>query len=166
VGLAGLIACAVAGIVKLPGVAVATPATSTFVGTVLAKSFWEEIKVGKGNEDDSSGYSVKIRARDPSDVYVVSNIVAPGGHSGWHTHPGPSVVSVVRGTATVYHGNDPSCTPTRYGTGMGFVDQGSGHVHLVRNEGPDELETVAFQIVPHLAARRIDAPDPGFCPNL
>jgi hypothetical protein len=49
---------------------------------------------------------------------------------------------------------------------MGFVDQGPGHVHLVRNEGPDELEVVAFQVVPHLAARRIDAPDPGFCPNL
>jgi quercetin dioxygenase-like cupin family protein len=165
VALAALIACAVAGIARLPDVAIATPATSTFVGTVLAKSFWEEIRINTAPDDDTSAYAVRIRAEDPSDVYVVRNIVAAGGHSGWHTHPGPSVVSVVRGTATVYHGDDPSCTPTRYGPGTGFVDQGSGHVHLVRNEGPDELEVVAFQIVPHLAARRIDAPDPGFCPK-
>ena len=111
VALTALIACAVAGIVRLPGIAFATPATSTFVPTVLAKSFWEEIRINTGNEDETSAFAVKIRARDPSDVYVVRNIVAAGGHSGWHTHPGPSVVSVVRGIATVYHGDDPSCTP-------------------------------------------------------
>jgi quercetin dioxygenase-like cupin family protein len=47
----------------------------------------------------------------PADVYVVTNTVLPGGNSGWHTHAGPSIVAVKSGTATVYDGDDPSCTP-------------------------------------------------------
>lgn len=165
--LAGIMACAIAGLINLPGTAVATPAVN-FNSEILARSFFEELQVNtrpKGGDDpDESGHLVKIEARDPSDVYVVRNTVPPGGNSGWHTHPGPSVVSVKSGTATVYMGDDPSCTPTTYPAGTGFIDAGSGHVHMVRNEGTVGLETVAFQIVPTGAARRIDAPNPGFCP--
>jgi hypothetical protein len=74
------------------------------------------------------------------------------------------MVSVKSGTATVYDGDDPSCTPTAYPAGTGFIDRGDGHVHMVRNEGSVQLETVAFQIIPAGADRRIDAPDPGYCP--
>ena len=99
----------------------------------------------------------------PSDVYVVDNVILPGGNTGWHTHPGPSVVSVKSGTATVYMGDDGSCTPATHPAGTGFVEQ-TGHVHIVRNEGSTPLELVAFQIVPTGAARRQDVADPGFCP--
>ena len=34
---------------------------------------------------------------------------------------------------------------------------------MVRNEGTVDLVTVAYQIVPAGAARRIDAPAPGSC---
>ena len=107
---------------------------------------------------------MKIKTKGTSDVYVVRNRVPPGGYSGWHTHPGPSVVSIRSGVATVYSGDDPSCAPVTYAAGTGFIDEGGGHVHMVRNEGSVELETIAFQVVPAGADRRIDAPDPGFCP--
>lgn len=74
------------------------------------------------------------------------------------------MVSVVSGTATVYDGDDESCTPTTYAAGTGFIDEGGEHVHLVKNEGTEPLVVIAFQVVPAAATRRIDAPQPPLCP--
>jgi hypothetical protein len=51
-----------------------------------------------------------------------------------------------------------------YAAGTGFIDEGGGHMHMVRNEGASDLVTVAFQIIPAGADRRIDGPSPGHCP--
>lgn len=61
-----------------------------------------------------------------------------------------------------YDGDDPSCTPRRYRAGEGIVDPGDGHVHLLRNE--TDAETVAIQLLPQGATRRIGASAPGNCP--
>jgi quercetin dioxygenase-like cupin family protein len=111
----------------------------------------------------SATHQVRISTKGASDVHIASNVVVPGGQSGWHTHPGPSIVIVKTGRATVYDGDDPTCTPHVYEAGSSFFDPGDGHVHLVRNENSVTLETVAFQIVPAGSARRIDAPAPGYC---
>jgi hypothetical protein len=53
----------------------------------------------------------------------------------------------------------------RYPVGTGFIGAGSGHVHMVRNESAtNSLVTTAFRIIPAGQARRIDAPNPGYCP--
>jgi hypothetical protein len=74
------------------------------------------------------------------------------------------MIIVTAGKITAYEGNDPNCTPTAYTKGMGFVDPGGDHVHLIRNEGSDPASTVAFQLIPAGAVRRIDVADPGNCP--
>jgi len=154
-------------LLNCPGVVMATPANG-FASDVTKTTFdWLRIIYGQGQRDDSvPGADPKIRltVKDPADYYIVTNTVVPGGYSGWHTHPGPSLVLVKSGTATVYDGDDPTCTPTAYPAGAGFVDPGDGHVHMVRNEGTDTLVTQAFQIIPAGEARRIDAPSPGTCP--
>ena len=68
------------------------------------------------------GHKVDIDTKGDSDLYVVSNVIAPGGHTGWHTHPGPSLITVKSGTITAYQGDDPNCSPTVYTVGQGFVD--------------------------------------------
>jgi quercetin dioxygenase-like cupin family protein len=88
----------------------------------------------------------------------VHNKIAPGGQTGWHSHPGISFVTVRAGVATAYEGDDPD-TPHVLATGTGFVEQ-AGHIHNIRNEGTVDLELVAFQLVPAGAPRRIDAPAP------
>ena len=40
---------------------------------------------------------------------------------------------------------------------MGLVDEGGDHVHVIRNEGSVEARTVAVQLIPAGATRRIDA---------
>ena len=82
----------------------------------------------------------------------------PGGHTGWHSHPGPSIISVVSGQATEFLGDDPT-TPNVYAAGTAFVDDGTD-THIIVNEGATNLVLVAFQILPQGAQRRIDEPAP------
>lgn len=153
---------ATGGTLAIATAVLATPA-SNFVGDPT-RALVESLKIISNPGPDGTNSKVRLFIDEPSDVYVVANTVAPGGYSGWHTHPGPSVVLVKTGTATVYDGSDPSCTPARYPAGSAFIDPGDGHVHMVRNEGTTTLVLMAFQIIPTGATRRIDAPSPGYCP--
>jgi len=60
-------------------------------------------------------------------VYVVNNTVAPAGYSGWHTHPGPSVVLVKFGNGNgPMTATNPTCTPRQAPGRTGFIDAGGG----------------------------------------
>jgi len=149
----------------------ATPA-SGFAGTTLALGRLERIDVSNHALLPDGGWPESTRrlwlsfqkTRGASDLYVQSNVWAPGGTTGWHTHPGHSLIVVTEGVVTAYEGDDPTCTPHVYTVGMGFVDPGGEHVHVLRNEGPVEARTIAVQLLPTGAARRIDATGPSTCP--
>jgi hypothetical protein len=104
------------------------------------------------------------RTQGPSDLYVQNNTWVPGGTSGWHTHPGHSLIIVTAGSVTAYEGDDPACTPYTYSVGQGFVDAGGDHVHLIRNEGLVDAKTVTVQLLQAGATRRIDAGASANCP--
>jgi quercetin dioxygenase-like cupin family protein len=100
-------------------------------------------------------------------------VIGPGGHTGWHSHPGPVVVLIKAGTMSFYDGDDPTCTARIYSAGEAFVDSGQGHVHIARNESTTqnlELWATYFDVPPPppLPAPqsnfRIDVPSPGNCP--
>ena len=139
----------------------ATPG-SGFTGATLAVARFDELDLHTHTVPDF--WQSKLQTKGLSDVYVQSNVWTPGGSTGWHTHPGPSLIIVTAGTVTAYDGDDPACTPTVYSQGMGLVDAGGGHVHILRNEGSIDARTIAVQLIPAAAARRIDAPAPGNCP--
>jgi quercetin dioxygenase-like cupin family protein len=147
-------------VLMIGATAFATP-NLDFSTVQLSKGRFDEIDV---KTNDALPHQVKVKTQGESDVYVVENTVKPGGHSGWHTHPGPSLITVKSGTATFYDSDDPTCTPHVYRAGTGVIDPGDGHVHLLRNEGNVDLVTVTVQILPADAPRRIDAPSPGNCP--
>jgi hypothetical protein len=46
---------------------------------------------------------------------------------------------------------------------MGLVDEGGDHTHVIRNESPVEARTVAVQLIPAGATRRIDAEGNAAC---
>jgi hypothetical protein len=153
------------------GNALATPA-SGFTGTTIAVGRFGDIDVTNHLFSDGVLRSLKKKnfwlslqkTKGQSDLYVQSNVWAPGGTTGWHTHPGHSLIVVTAGTVTAYDGDDPSCTPTVYSVGMGFVDPGGDHVHVLRNEDSVEARTIAVQLIPAGATRRIDAEGPSSCP--
>jgi quercetin dioxygenase-like cupin family protein len=115
------------------------------------------------NEFDQYGWFLKTNIKGDSDVYVVRNTWPVGAHSGWHTHPGPSLITVLSGELTVYDTDDPTCTPIVYHAGESFTDIGCGDVHLVRNEGTVCAVNMVVQIVPAGLPRRIDADQPPNC---
>ena len=125
---------------------------------------FEEIDVAAKTETGPDKWKARIDTKGESQLYVVRNTFQPGAQTGWHTHAGPSLISVTSGTITAYEGDDPSCTPHVYPAGTGFVDPGGEHVHLLRNEGSVTAVTVATQLLPPGVGRRIDALAPGNCP--
>jgi quercetin dioxygenase-like cupin family protein len=145
------------GALTVVGVAWAT--TGVGISTVIVSGPARLDEIHLHSESDINDF--KIKTKGSSDVYVVYNTIAPGGDTGWHSHPGPSIVSVKSGTATEYHSDDPS-TPHVYTAGTCFVDAPADgdHAHIVRNEGTTPLELVAFQVLPAGAVRRIDKPAP------
>jgi hypothetical protein len=147
------------------GTASATPSVG-FVGTTIAKGRFEPFDVMNHSfpEGFARPWMSLQKTKGPSDLYVQNNVWAPGGTTGWHTHPGHSLIIVTAGVVTAYEGDDATCTPHIYTKDMGFVDEGGDHVHLLRNEGTVEARTVAVQLVAADAIRRIDAPAPGACP--
>ncbi len=92
--------------------------------------------------------------------------IQPGGHTGWHTHPGPVLVVVKSGSLTLYGGTSPSTCPSEtFTAGQAFVDPGGGFVHIARNEGTEPTQLSVTYIVPGAADApfRIDAPQPAAC---
>jgi quercetin dioxygenase-like cupin family protein len=156
------LAVVVAGLVALTVFAAGALATdpSGFTAAQQWKGVFGEMDV---HVVDMPAWQVKLKTKGVSDVYVTRNTIDPGGQSGWHTHPGPSLIIVALGEITAYDGDDPTCTPKRYRAGEGFVDPGDGHVHLLRNESGAPAETVAVQFLPQGAMRRIGTPAPGNC---
>jgi quercetin dioxygenase-like cupin family protein len=150
--LAGCVA--LAALATAWGAASATPNLSFSSTTLAGPVTLDEVDVKSRIGD----HSVKFKSKGTSDVWVVQNRVLPGGHSGWHSHPGPSIVSVVSGEATEYHGDDPT-NGVVHAAGTAFVDDGDG-AHLIRNEGSVDLVLIAFQILPQGATRRVDEQAP------
>lgn len=157
-----LAAVAASALMAVP--ADATPA-SGFTAAQQWKGVYPPMQVNTDNNrstDKSNKWDFKLMSKDTSDVYVTRNAIAVNGQSGWHSHPGPSLITVTIGVVTNYDGSDPACAPTRYSAGQGFLDSGD-HAHLIRNESGAPAETVATQFVPTGATRRIDEPKPTNC---
>jgi quercetin dioxygenase-like cupin family protein len=105
-----------------------------------------------------------IQVRGAQDTVMQQIVIAPGGSTGWHSHPGPAIVLVKAGELTLYSSEDPTCTGRTYTAGQAFVDSGQGHVHIARNLAQSQTELwVTYLDVPPGESVRIDAPDPGTC---
>jgi quercetin dioxygenase-like cupin family protein len=111
-----------------------------------------------------ANWDVMLKTKGQTSLFVLTNTWAGrGSQTGWHTHPGPSLVTVTEGTLAVY---DESCVRREFsaptaGANPGanaFVDVGGGDVHLVRNEGQGEAKAIVVQFVPAGGVRRIDVP--------
>jgi hypothetical protein len=107
-----------------------------------------------------------VHVPDALDTVIQQMVLAPGGHTGWHTHPGPAVVLIKSGTLTLYSLEKTGCVPRIYSAGQAFVDSGQGHMHLAANLSfIENVELwVTFFDVPPGGAFRLDAANPGGCP--
>jgi quercetin dioxygenase-like cupin family protein len=149
--LAGVVvACAFGGIAI--GIAWATPGAGVGQTLIAGPVALDEIDIHNHSDMDS----VKIKTKGDWESRVVENQFVPGGHTGWHSHPGPAFVHITAGTMTLYQADGTSAV---YPAGTGFVQE-PGDVHLARNEGTVELKAVTFYLLPLGEAVRTDEEDP------
>ena len=99
-----------------------------------------------------------------ADIVVLRITVAPGGSSGWHSHPGGAIVVVKQGKLTLYTSVGNHCDVITYTQGQSFVER-PGEVNDAVNKGSINYIIVAtFPGVPLGGSPRIDEPNPGTCP--
>jgi hypothetical protein len=106
-------------------------------------------------------------AKDGFELAVRTFSYAAGSFTGWHRHPGPVFIQVVKGTVTFYEGDDPDCSPIVVDSGEAYLDLGE-HAHIGRNETDQPAQDVTVLFGPPGIAPtdfRIDVtPAPGNCP--
>jgi quercetin dioxygenase-like cupin family protein len=143
----------------LIGNALATPVSGASAETARGPLVDRPLAV---NWKFAPGTRVKLQTRGPVEIADQRIVIAPGGTLGWHSHPGPTVVTILRGTMSFYHAED--CTQEiEYAPGMSLSNL-PDEIHLARNEGTEELVVYAFYFVPAQTppvALRIDQPSPG-----
>ena len=142
------------------GTVLATPPSGQTT-TTLARAPFEPMNI-KVKSDPANLWRLRLKTHGVSDGYVVANtFAANGGTSGWHSHPGPSVIFVTAGAITSHMSDGHHCMQQDYTVGQGFVDPGgAGNMHMIENTGSVEARTVVMQLVPEGAARRGDVENP------
>jgi quercetin dioxygenase-like cupin family protein len=143
-------------VLVVAGTALATGATN-FQGTITSRATLS-------HSTEATTHEVKLETKGPVDFVTATVNIAAGGSSGWHSHPGIVLVSVVSGSLVFY---DSHCRAIVHAAGSAFVESGN-HSGLVRNES---TTTPAVVYVTYLvpggtpnAGLRIDKPNPG-CPQ-
>jgi hypothetical protein len=121
--------------------------------TPISRGTFEAFNV----RSDSFEFKFKASAKPRIDLVIRSNDFAPGGSSGWHTHPGPVFITVQEGQLTFYELDDPDCKGTLVTAGRGYVDTGRGHI--ARNEGVLPAKDVAVVVAPMGGAFRDELPE-------
>jgi quercetin dioxygenase-like cupin family protein len=121
-----------------------------FTATPLSRGTLGEVKA----ENDG----IKVESGPGSaDIVSVKVVIKPGGSTGWHHHPGVTLVSVASGTATEYH---EDCHKTVLKAGDGFFE-GTDEPHVVRNEGNvDAVLYPTFLIPTETSPEKLTIADP------
>ena len=145
------------------GTALGTPPSGIVSGPILARGdFVDDVDVKIKFERDGS--TVVSNAPGAGEVVVQEITIAPGGTTGWHSHPGPVVVVVKAGTLTYVRVSGGECVATPYPAGTAFVDSGQGHAHTAFNMGSENLVLMATYFdVPVGGSQRIDVPVAPTC---
>jgi hypothetical protein len=117
------------------------------------------------NSIDNVPVRALARAVTPAgaDVFVQHVRLDANAATGWHTHPGPAVVTVVRGSLTYEDARAGACRRILYAAGKGFVDRGFGHVHraIAGSDGVDFY--VTYILPPGSTTHVIAATAPSEC---
>src|SRR5215207_4501661 len=143
------------------GSALATPVISATAETARGPLVDRPLDVNMEFENGTKT-EVELQTKGSMEIAFQRIVIQPGGTLGWHSHPGPTVVTVRAGTLSFYH--DEACTEEiEYATATSFSNL-PDEIHLARNEGAAEVILFAVYFVPVRTpplALRIDQPSPG-----
>ena len=139
-------------VVSALAVARATPPSSGFSSVVI----------GRGQ----AARSFEAHQRKGNDVAVNQITVPPAGFSGWHSHPGITVVAVQSGQITLF--SEPiaggECRVRTFTAGQVFLEHPKDEYQAVNTgSAPYVIAATFFNVPPNGGSSRIDQTDPGNC---
>jgi quercetin dioxygenase-like cupin family protein len=101
-------------------------------------------------------WTADIFTSGPSNVIVQDVVYAPGGHTGWHSHPGILLSSVISGSIEWY---DSKCKKHVYNPGDALTE--NTQPHYVRNVVKLNAHFMVTYLIAKGQSRRIDQPAPA-----
>jgi len=110
--------------------------------------------VGKEQEDNE--WTAKLMTSGPSNFIVQDASIFPGGHTGWHSHPGILMITVTEGSIEWYNAN---CEKSVYNTGDSLTE--NTQPHFFRNVGSVNARISVAYVIAKGHPRLIDQPAPA-----
>jgi hypothetical protein len=157
----GVAAAVGAGMLLFAGGALATMGSNVLSAPVHARGTLGSNAGPNLVVNSKSG--VHVKTTGSTDIVTQEIRIGPGGHTGWHSHPGPVLVTVKEGSLHLIYADDAACRGTMYEQGDSFVDRGDETVHIARASPFSGVVLWATYFVPGDPVStpfRIDAPDP------
>ena len=107
-----------------------------------------------------TGGSVRIKTEGALDALVLEITLAPGGTGGWHSHAGPLISIVKKGTLTIIDGR---CKRHDIPAGHAVISPGST-ADKTENKGTTPVTWDVTFLIPHgVTSPPIDQPAPAGC---
>jgi len=168
-----------AGVAGGPILSRGTVTEDVVIGNPVRRTVTRKVRVRARGRTVTRRVKVRVRTvrtliacseAKPCDTAFQQVTINPGGHTGWHTHPGPTFVAVAEGGGTLYHGGaaGTACSGHTYGAGSGFF-QPTSDVHTLWNQASVPLVVHAFYVLPAgtpSTSIRTDQPQPPNCPTI
>jgi quercetin dioxygenase-like cupin family protein len=101
-------------------------------------------------------------ATGDSDVEIFTLRLRPGASVGWHSHSITVLISVTKGTASMYEAEGSSCVRKTFHAGETGAEA-PGVVHTTRNDTKRDLEYVVFALHPKGSPLSMPQPRPVDC---
>lgn len=108
------------------------------------------------SEDKEDEWTARLYTSGPTNFQVLDVTLIPGGHTGWHSHPGILLSGVISGSIEWY---DSQCAKHVYNAGDALNE--NTQTHYVRNVGAVNAHFTVSYIIAKGQPRRIDQPAPA-----
>lgn len=130
------------------------------VATGVASSINQQVQIARDPKSAADEpWQVQLQSQGETDFHVQRLVLAPGGYSGWHSHPGVLIGTVVSGSIDFFDGE---CRKVPLAAGQVF--QENNQVHAIINNGSEAAELSIVYLVKRGAARRLEADAPACAP--
>src|ERR1700688_1494107 len=141
----------------IAGLAYATPIVNLVSPLFSVGQHSADIETrGVGKTPSGQRFKVELETEGPSTMSNQDGAYGPGGHNGWHSHPGMVAVTIVSGAIQWF---DENCEETDYKAGDSWTE--GSQIHYFRVVGTTGLHLTAFFITAQGAALRTDEPAPA-----
>lgn len=146
----------------IAGLALATPIVGLVFATILSTGSTDreinahaQVAIPATATTSAVDFEAQLETEGPSTFISQDVSYMPGGHTGWHSHPGILLISVTEGSLEWY---DANCKRHVYNSGDSFTE--NAQLHYVRNVGDVNNRLMVTYVLAKGQPRRIDRPAP------